>query len=497
MFKNKKIKFIILPTTVLSASLAITTISYKNDNSNIDKKNIETILSDLKYNNEYVSKVDYKKGNLIFEKLKNNKGVNNLIHSLSFNLDKDELIDELYKLKLNEEEIRFLIYKISSFLSSTKNDSQKSATITYIQKQNVFKEEEKLMNCVEIVDENLNKIQGSGYHHSYSLDYFFDDDISYIHWTNRDIFQYFFYKNKDYIEKNLTEFLAANLNQMQEMKNDDTQSVFTINFPSLSMNKKISVDLRAITKSIIQINKMISKSKTANAIKDLIIMQIKTLYPSFGSNSNAISSKILNSKAFSFINKSSNMSINELKAKAIHSLNVITLAWNSAMIINSLRTAANNHNLDSKTVYDITGNVIKIVKSVLVLGAASTGVGLPIAIALDLAYDIFDAAIKTVKLGNGYTIYENFNDHGLNDWDFQMKNNEETMYKIAFNFSDNFKKGIVWKVTDGWFSYPELYIAPTNEYIEDSIEEPSPSSFKHLSAGTSFNFGNKIKEISK
>lgn len=200
-------------------------------------------MSDLKYNNRYVSKVDYKKGNFIFEKLKNNKGVNNLIHSLSFNFDKNELIDELYKLKLNEEEMRFLIYKVSPFLSSTKNDFKKNATITYIKKQNVFKSKN-LMNDVEIVNEN-------------------------------------------------------------------------------------------------------------------------------------------------------------------------------------------------------------------------------------------------------------FNDHGLNDWDFQMKNNEETMYKIAFNFSDNFKKGIVWKVTDGWFSYPELYIAPTNEYIKDSIEEPSPSSFKHLSAGTSFNFGNKIKEISK
>lgn len=243
MFKNKKIKFILLPTTVLSTSLAITTMSYKKDNSNIDKKTFENILSDLKYNSEYVSKVGYKKDEFIFEKLKNNKCVNDLIYSLSFNLDKNELIDELYKLKLNEEEIQFLIYKISSFLSSTKNDSQKTATITYIQKQNVFKSKN-LMNDVEIIDEN-------------------------------------------------------------------------------------------------------------------------------------------------------------------------------------------------------------------------------------------------------------FNDHGLNDWDFQMKNNEETMYKIAFNFSDNFKKGIVWKVTDWWFSYPELYIAPTNEYIEDSIKEPSPSSFKHLSPGTNFNFGNKIKEISK
>ncbi|VEU73410.1 hypothetical protein [Mycoplasmopsis anatis] len=43
MFNNKKIKFILLPTTVLSASLAIITMSYKNDNSNINKKNIETI----------------------------------------------------------------------------------------------------------------------------------------------------------------------------------------------------------------------------------------------------------------------------------------------------------------------------------------------------------------------------------------------------------------------------------------------------------------------
>lgn len=500
MVRNKKIKYIFLGSSIITASVATTTLSFKKDNNYVDKEFIKKVLEDLNYNIEYISKIEYSIGNKIFENLRNNKSVNDLIYSLSFDISKTELIDEIYKLKLKEDEVRLLIYKISSHFSSIKNNSKKTSTITYIEKKEVFGINENLVNGVKIVDENFEEIKGSGYHHSYSIDNFFDDDVSYIHWTNRDIFEYFFYKNKDNIEKNLAEFLESNLNDMKDTtkkddKKDEKKNIFTINFPSVSNRRKIYVDLRAVTKTINQINKLISKSKTIQAIKELVIMQLKQWSPSFGSNS--VSSKILNSKAFDFLNKKTGITLDNMKTKAINSLSVATLVFNAASIQKSLINAAKKHNLDSKTVYDITGNIIKVVKSALILTIGSTGVGLPVAVGIELAYDIFDAIIKTTDLGNGYTIYENFNDHGLNDWDFQMKNNEETMYKIAFNFSNNFKNGVVWKVTDGWFSYPELYIAPTNENNALRVEEPDTSLFEHLSPGTSFNFGNKIEEIIK
>lgn len=306
MFRNKKIKYIFLGSSIITASVATTTLSFKKDNNYVDKEFIKKVLEDLNYNIEYISKIEYSIGNTIFENLRNNKSVNDLIYSLSFDISKTELIDEIYKLKLKEDEVRLLIYKISSYFSSIKNNSKKTSTITYIEKKEVFGMNENLVNGVKIVDENLEEIKGSGYHHSYSIDNFFADDVSYIHWTNRDIFEYYFYKNKDNIEKNLTEFLESNLNDMKDTtknddKKDEKKNIFTINFPSVSTRRKIYVDLRAVTKTINQINKLISKSKTVQAIKELIIMQLKQWNPSFGSNS--VSSKILNSKAFDFLNK--------------------------------------------------------------------------------------------------------------------------------------------------------------------------------------------------
>lgn len=90
--------------------------------------------------------------------------------------------------------------------------------------------------------------------------------------------------------------------------------------------------------------------------------------------------------------------------------------------------------------------------------------------------------IFNVDSGNGYTIHENWHDHGLNDWRFQLKNNRENLVKIALDHSNGFKDNIQWTVTDGWFTFPELYIKNLTEN-KDTF----------LSPGTSFNFGNKIQ----
>lgn len=87
--------------------------------------------------------------------------------------------------------------------------------------------------------------------------------------------------------------------------------------------------------------------------------------------------------------------------------------------------------------------------------------------------------------GNGYSFFENMHDHGLNDWNYQMRHNFYNMATLANRWSKNYGRdfydGVVWKVTDGWFTLPELYIRAQNE-----------SNWKHLSPGDSFNWGNKI-----
>ena len=55
-------------------------------------------------------------------------------------------------------------------------------------------------------------------------------------------------------------------------------------------------------------------------------------------------------------------------------------------------------------------------------------------------------------------------DHSLNDWKYQVKNNFYTLSRIAKEWSYNYKYHITWKVTDGWFSYPRLYIKRGSEY---------------------------------
>lgn len=90
--------------------------------------------------------------------------------------------------------------------------------------------------------------------------------------------------------------------------------------------------------------------------------------------------------------------------------------------------------------------------------------------------------LDLIPSGNGHSIASNIGDGGLNDWDFQIKNNFETLVKIAISWSDAYKHGIVWKVTDPFWEEPELFIATQGD----------SSSEQHLSPGYSFNYGHKI-----
>ncbi|WP_036452093.1 hypothetical protein [Mycoplasma buteonis] len=68
------------------------------------------------------------------------------------------------------------------------------------------------------------------------------------------------------------------------------------------------------------------------------------------------------------------------------------------------------------------------------------------------------------------------------------------VYKKEYTELDNLnlQNGVVWKVADGWFSYPKLYISPELKNII-GLYKYKDYKYTLLSEGNGFNFGNKIK----
>ncbi|MDK2819370.1 MAG: hypothetical protein KFW07_00890 [Mycoplasmataceae bacterium] len=90
-----------------------------------------------------------------------------------------------------------------------------------------------------------------------------------------------------------------------------------------------------------------------------------------------------------------------------------------------------------------------------------------------------------VPMGNGYSPIENMHDHGLNDWNSQLRNNFTAIGSLAQQASQSgnnkFVDGVEWKVTDGWWTLPKLYLKWQGK--RDWID---------VSPGQSFNWGNKV-----
>lgn len=124
---------------------------------------------------------------------------------------------------------------------------------------------------------------------------------------------------------------------------------------------------------------------------------------------------------------------------------------------------------------------IELVKLVGIACIRTFANALPIVNVVYAFIDISIMLLNWIPSGNGYSIWSNFGDHGLNDWHYQWKNNFDSMIKTGENFSENYKKGIVWRVEDGWFSLPNLFIATQGD-----------NHYKMLSPGNEFNYGNKI-----
>lgn len=117
--------------------------------------------------------------------------------------------------------------------------------------------------------------------------------------------------------------------------------------------------------------------------------------------------------------------------------------------------------------------------SLLSFGASYITPGFLPGLIVGLAVTLILDAIPT---GNGYSIASNMSDHGLNDWNYQWKENSQVMKDLEIEWSNQYKDGIIWEVVDTMFDTPDI-----------SIETQGvPSSKQFLSPGDSFNWGNKI-----
>lgn len=124
---------------------------------------------------------------------------------------------------------------------------------------------------------------------------------------------------------------------------------------------------------------------------------------------------------------------------------------------------------------------IDVAKILGVVFLKATSKAIPIVNLASYLVDFSVMILNWIPSGNGYSIWSNTSDHGLNDWYYQWKNNFYSMIRTGENFSEDLKKGIVWRVEDGWFSLPNLFIA-----TQDDLK------YKDLSPNDEFNWGNKI-----
>lgn len=105
---------------------------------------------------------------------------------------------------------------------------------------------------------------------------------------------------------------------------------------------------------------------------------------------------------------------------------------------------------------------------------------------------IISEILTNIDVGNGHSFSENIGDHGLNDWEYQWKNNEDNMIKIQNEWSNSFTKGVNWKVVDGWFTCPHPYIQTNVDADWTGVSKDVSHGF-----GSTFNYGRKIDFLPK
>ncbi|WP_426460894.1 hypothetical protein [Mycoplasma hafezii] len=354
---------------------------------------------------------------------------------------------------------------------------------------------------------NNNKIKLSGFDMFEITDNVFAEDISYISWNNQTLLIHLltkYFENQD-VEKELSLSFEKSEGDMKKFNrdligkirvfyasNEEIQKFFETNQFTLT-NSTLNKTLLNKGASLYKVLKVIASSASYEIFNlTNLISAIKKAFPSEGH------SILKDTYVQQFLQKAKSLDglSMDVYGETFSSLlkkvgTKILFAVNVASFLNSLGEAiinSSNDYVNVKAVYDaVIGAANVAISSVAALSATIPVPGQLVAAGLL----VFDILIKIIKVGNGHTIYENFNDQGLNDWEYQWKYNAKNMLEIALYYSDNLKYGVTWKVTDGWFSLPNLYISKSK--LEGSKYRYQDWDYKLLSPGNEFNYGNKIK----
>jgi len=153
----------------------------------------------------------------------------------------------------------------------------------------------------------------------------------------------------------------------------------------------------------------------------------------------------------------------------------------TGMYTNDIREILEFYSFSTNPIYYLTdwrflsNTIVNKFSNYLLYLKDPTWVTKGIAIGIHIVNEILNAPI-----GNGYSPIQNMHDHGLNNWNSQLRNNFSTIGSLAQQAGQSgynrFYNRIEWSVTDGWWTLPKLYLrAQGNRYWID------------LSPGWSFN----------
>ncbi|WP_426461201.1 hypothetical protein [Mycoplasma hafezii] len=477
--------------------------------SSIKQTHKAELLDFLNENHKEFIKENQEKINESFLKLKNFEDIETLIDNLDEYTSDKSFINYIDNLNVDLFTKKVLVIEFKRFQKreNIKNREIKTGQTWY---KVDFTNKSKTTNILGDFDVKINdrSIKYNGFDVFKITDNVFAQDVSYIGWSNQTLIttllgRYFesdkyqedlekaiAISNSDInsLEFNFTQILKSQFSNNNYIHNFLTRNKFTLTSEIGKYSKTKDVSQLWKVLKVLKSTKFEEIQKSGN-ILNYLKNTFKNQWETIKSNPQVklLLSEISDMK--NLVGKAlSQRWFVQFKSVVSKSLLALSAAF-CAKSLFELFLSIDNEYVNTKLIYDCIINGTNFLIGALSVAGASIPIAGSIIAITTLVCDIL---LKSIPLGNGYTIYENFNDQGLNDWEFQWKNNHKNMISIASKYSNGFKNGIVWKVTDGWFTYPDIYIATSKgNGLNNEYENYS---YTWLSPGNEFNFGNKIIE---
>ncbi|PAF55156.1 hypothetical protein [Mycoplasmopsis agassizii] len=422
LLKKKLLTYTSITVSLVAiATITASTISYKtNDSQSFDLTK--------KFSKQEIKHLG--------EISKDNKDILNWISKVDFNKKTFDLIkEELFKINSITEEQKIFMYQnlltnYSTYKLSIKLDTKTKVTSTESRISRAYESPYGgiVYPFIEYPSTNEEKL------------YFEDSNGEKVHESgkssdNWEIYDYAFADDVSYLFLTNQEVLTDYLKSLDEAK-----------------VAKIQSDLNEIKTFTSNVNLLMLRMNYSSAVSSQLLV-MKSSLSDLSSKINEVLNEDQYLKAIGF-------NRNKL-TEFLQYVNQVNYATNSYL--------QNENQNDSLT--NVTNSINTFQKYVD-----------PFELALRAMVTVSDQILLHIPTPNGYTAFENINDHGLNDFKKQIKDNYSTMMWIEKEWSDNFQHGIVWKVTDGWFTFPDLFIATQEE----------PYKYKLLSPNDEFNWGHPI-----